>query len=51
MTALASTAFPRKVAELADRLALRDSKDPVGPVLAFPQAEWRAFLSSARTGQ
>lgn len=40
-----------EIAELPDRIALRDSKDPVGPVLEFPRHEWRVFLSSARTGQ
>ncbi|MGH4016775.1 MAG: DUF397 domain-containing protein [Pseudonocardiaceae bacterium] len=40
-----------EVANLPHRIALRDSKDPAGPVLAFPRHEWRAFLSSARTGQ
>ncbi|MGQ0775344.1 MAG: DUF397 domain-containing protein [Pseudonocardiales bacterium] len=29
---------------------MRDSKDPAGPVLAFANAEWHAFLTSARTG-
>lgn len=40
-----------EVAELADRIALRDSKDRTGPVLAFPQDQWRAFLTGIRTGQ
>ncbi len=40
-----------EVAELADQIALRDSKDPAGPVLAFPPHEWRAFLGRVRTGQ
>lgn len=40
-----------EVAELADRIALRDSKDPDGPVLSFPRTEWHAFLNSTRTGQ
>lgn len=40
-----------EVAELADGIALRDSKHPTGPVLVFPGAEWRAFLSGTRTGQ
>lgn len=35
-----------EVAELPGRIALRDSKHPAGPVLAFPRAEWRVFLSS-----
>ncbi|MGH4016761.1 MAG: DUF397 domain-containing protein [Pseudonocardiaceae bacterium] len=40
-----------EVAELADRIALRDSKDPAGPVLSFPPHEWRVFLGRVRTGQ
>ncbi|MEU4644105.1 DUF397 domain-containing protein [Micromonospora sp. NPDC023814] len=35
--------------EVADNLpgvvAVRDSKDPSGPVLAFDPAAWRAFVS------
>jgi Domain of unknown function (DUF397) len=39
-----------EVAELRDRVAMRDSKDPAGPVLAFNRAGWRAFLGDVRTG-
>lgn len=31
-------------------VAVRDSKDPVGPALVFTADEWRAFLSDARAG-
>jgi hypothetical protein len=27
-------------------VGVRDSKDPAGPVLAFPAASWSAFLST-----
>jgi Domain of unknown function (DUF397) len=37
-----------EVAELSGRVAMRDSKDPAGPVLAFTSTEWRAFLGSIR---
>lgn len=37
-----------EVAELRDRVAMRDSKNPAGPVLAFPRVQWRAFLGSLR---
>jgi hypothetical protein len=37
-----------EVAELLGRVAMRDSKDPAGPVLAFTHAEWRAFLVGIR---
>ncbi len=31
--------------------AVRDSKDPHGPVLEFTKAEWMAFLAGARDRQ
>ena len=38
--------------EVADNLpgvvAVRDSKDPSGPVLAFDPAAWQAFVASAK---
>ncbi|MPZ64273.1 MAG: DUF397 domain-containing protein [Pseudonocardiaceae bacterium] len=39
-----------EVAELRDQIAMRDSKDPTGPVLAFTRPEWRAFLSGVQAG-
>ncbi|PZS39463.1 MAG: DUF397 domain-containing protein [Pseudonocardiales bacterium] len=30
--------------------AIRDSKNPTGPALIFPRAEWAAFTASVRTG-
>ena len=32
-------------------VALRDSKDPDGPVLIYTAAEWRAFLHGAKGGE
>ena len=32
-------------------VALRDSKDPVGPALVFTAEEWRAFLSGVRAAR
>jgi hypothetical protein len=41
-----------EVANLADgAIAVRDSKDRTGPVLAFTRAEWNAFLAGARAGE
>ncbi|MGQ0717441.1 MAG: DUF397 domain-containing protein [Pseudonocardiales bacterium] len=40
-----------EVAEFPDQVAMRDSKDPAGPVLAFTRAEWRAFLGGIRIGE
>jgi hypothetical protein len=35
-----------EVAAARDRVAVRDSKDPAGPVLTFAPTAWRAFLAS-----
>ena len=32
-------------------VAVRDSKDPSGPVLKFTPGEWQAFLGGARLGE
>lgn len=32
-------------------VAVRDSKDPDGPVLEFTGSEWVAFLAGVRAGQ
>ncbi|KAA9381382.1 DUF397 domain-containing protein [Microbispora cellulosiformans] len=32
-------------------VAVRDSKDPDGPTLAFTPAEWQAFVSGIKTGE
>jgi hypothetical protein len=41
--------------EVADNLsgvvAVRDSKDPGGPVLAFGPDEWRAFTAAIKTDE
>ena len=34
-----------------DSRAVRDSKDPGGPVLAFGPDEWRAFTAAIKTGE
>ncbi|GIJ80580.1 protein of unknown function [Micromonospora phaseoli] len=33
---------------LAGVIAVRDSKDPAGPVLAFAPAAWRSFVGSTK---
>lgn len=38
-----------EVAALPDMLAVRDSKDPGGPVLRFARGAWSSFVSSLRT--
>jgi hypothetical protein len=40
-----------EVAVGADEVAVRDSKDAVGPALRFTAAEWRAFLDGVRAGE
>jgi hypothetical protein len=32
-------------------VAVRDSKDPAGPVLTFTAPEWSAFLAGVRDGE
>jgi hypothetical protein len=32
-------------------VAVRDSKDPTGPMLLFTPLEWRAFLAGVRDGE
>ncbi|MFF5172614.1 DUF397 domain-containing protein [Micromonospora sp. NPDC000089] len=40
-----------EVADLADAVALRDSKDPTGPALLFRREGWTSFLAGAKQGQ
>jgi hypothetical protein len=40
-----------EVAFVDDAIAVRDSKDPKGPVLLFTQGEWDAFVGGARDGE
>jgi len=35
----------------AGTVAVRDSKDPAGPVLRFTRAEWTAFVCGVRAGE
>ncbi|MFE9103501.1 DUF397 domain-containing protein [Actinomadura geliboluensis] len=39
-----------EVAGVARVVAVRDSKDPDGPKLAFTSSEWRAFASRITSG-
>ncbi|HXP21007.1 MAG TPA: DUF397 domain-containing protein [Streptosporangiaceae bacterium] len=36
---------------LPGAVAVRDSKDPSGPVLTFTPAEWHAFVAGVRDGE
>ena len=39
-----------EVAPIAGGMAMRDSKDPDGPILRFTRAQWAVFLTGARAG-
>ncbi len=39
-----------EVAALASLVAVRDSKDPTGPVLAFERGAWASFTAAVRAG-
>ncbi|MFE6750424.1 DUF397 domain-containing protein [Kitasatospora purpeofusca] len=38
------------VSPILDVVPVRDSKDPSGPVLLFPSAAWKSFVSALRDG-
>ena len=40
-----------EVAGTAGKIAIRDSKDPDGPILIYTPAEFTAFLNGARNGE
>lgn len=40
-----------EVASMVGGVAIRDSKDPEGPVLAYTPTEFSAFLDGARNGE
>ena len=40
-----------EVAQIADGVAVRDSKDPAGPVLVFGLDQWRNFLDDVSGGE
>lgn len=40
-----------EVAPIPDGVAVRDSKDPGGPLLRYTHAEWAAFLDGAKNGE
>jgi len=37
--------------DAAAAVAVRDSKDPQGPVLAFTPGEWRSFTAAVKAGE
>jgi Domain of unknown function (DUF397) len=40
-----------EVAFVGGRVAIRNSKNPSGPVLTFSPTEWEAFLGGVRRGE
>jgi Domain of unknown function (DUF397) len=40
-----------EIASAAGKIAIRDSKDPDGPILVYTPGEFRAFLDGARNGE
>jgi hypothetical protein len=40
-----------EIASAAGNIAIRDSKDPDGPMLVYTTSEFRAFLDGARNGE
>lgn len=40
-----------EVSQVADRVLVRDSKDPQGPALEFTLAEWSAFVQGVKAGE
>ncbi len=40
-----------EVAELGDHVAVRDSKNPAGPVLIFTTFEWDCFVDGVEKGE
>ncbi len=40
-----------EVADFGGDLAVRDSKDPTGPVLMFTAAKWAAFTAGVRAAE
>ena len=40
-----------EIASTVGKIAMRDSKDPDGPILVYTPAEFSAFLEGARNGE
>ena len=46
----ADTANCVEVAEVPNGIAVRDSKDPGGPILSYTTESWRSFIAAVRHG-
>jgi hypothetical protein len=40
-----------EIASAAGKIAIRDSKDPEGPILVYTSGEFKAFLQGAQNGE
>jgi hypothetical protein len=40
-----------EIASVVDKIAIRDSKDPDGPILVYTPGEFKAFLHGAQNGE
>jgi hypothetical protein len=40
-----------EAAVIGNEIAVRDSKDPSGPILRFTPAEWDAFVAGVQNGE
>ena len=40
-----------EIASAPGKIAIRDSKNPTGPILVYTPAEFKAFISSVRNGE
>jgi hypothetical protein len=40
-----------EIASVGTEIAVRDSKNPAGPVLIFGPEEWKTFIAAATAGQ
>jgi Domain of unknown function (DUF397) len=40
-----------EIASAADKIAIRDSKDPDGPILVYTPGEFKAFLHGTQNGE
>lgn len=39
-----------EIAPLRDQIAIRDSKNPAGPVLVYDKEEWQTFVVGVKRG-
>jgi len=46
-----AAAVSQHKADAGRLILMRDAKNPDGPVLAFTEAEWRAFIAGVKDGE